>query len=287
MRWPPPADWPLKALSRQVHCRPHRWHVQETGTGDTVLLLHGAGGSTHSFRAMIPLLAEHFHVVALDLPGQGFTQLGARHRSGLEATADDITALCAHEGWEPIALIGHSAGGALALRLSQRMLSPRGQPPKVVGINAALDNFKGLAGVLFPVLAKMLAAVPFTAKLFAQSSSAPGRIEALIRSTGSDIDAEGLSYYRRLISDRDHADATLVMMAQWSLDDLLQGLEDIPAQTLLIAGDKDATVPSAVSDKAAARLPDARVVHLPDLGHLAHEEAPQEVADLILDFLHP
>ena len=287
MRWPPPTDWPLRALSRQVHCRPHRWHVQETGTGDTVLLLHGAGGSTHSFRALIPLLAENFHVVALDLPGQGFTQLGARHRSSLDATADDIVRLCDQEGWHPTALVGHSAGGALALRLSQRLVSPRGHPPEVIGINAALDNFKGLAGVLFPVLAKLLAAVPFTAKLFAQSSAAPGRIEALIRSTGSDIDAEEMAYYRRLISDRDHADATLMMMAQWSLDDLLQGLEAIPAQTLLIAGDKDATVPPAVSDRAAARIPNARAVHLPDLGHLAHEEAPQEVADLILGFLQP
>lgn len=295
MRWPPPADWPLKAISRQVYCRPHRWHVQETGpqeTGkdktaeDTVLLLHGAGGSTHSFRALIPLLARRCHVVAIDLPGQGFTQLGARHRSSLEATAEDILRLCAQEGWQPTALVGHSAGGALALRLSQRLLSPRGQPPIVVGINAALDNFKGLAGVLFPVLAKLLAAVPFTAKLFAHSSSAPGRIEALIRSTGSDIDAEGLSYYRRLIGDRDHADATLMMMAQWSLDDLLQELGAVRAHTLLITGDKDATVPPAVSERAAAKMPDARVVHLPDLGHLAHEQAPQQVAELILDFLH-
>lgn len=251
------------------------------------MLLHGAGGSTHSFRALIPLLAEKHHVVALDLPGQGFTQLGARHRSSLEATADDIVRLCDQEGWHPAALVGHSAGGALALRLSQKLLSPRGHPPKVIGINAALDNFKGLAGALFPVLAKLLAAVPFTAKIFAQSSAAPGRIEALIRSTGSDIDTEGLSYYRRLIGDRDHADATLMMMAQWSLDDLLQGLDTITAPTLLIVGDKDATVPPAVSDRASLKIPEARVVHLPDLGHLAHEEAPQEVADLMLGFLHP
>ncbi len=286
MRWPPPADWPHAALSRQVHSRPHRWHVQETGTGETLLLLHGAGGSTHSFRMLLPLLAVQYHVVAIDLPGQGFTQLGARHRSGLEATAEDMTRMCRQEGWHPTAIIGHSAGGALALRLSQQLVSPRGHPPKVVGINAALDNFKGLAGVLFPVLAKLLAAVPFTAKVFAQSSAAPGRIEALIRSTGSDIDAEGLSYYRRLISDRDHADATLMMMANWSLDGLQHDLGTVPAGTLLIVGDNDATVPPEVSDKAARKLPDARVVHLPGLGHLAHEEAPETVARLILDFVH-
>jgi magnesium chelatase accessory protein len=235
----------------------------------------------------MPLLAEHYRVVALDLPGQGFTQLGARHRSGLEATTEDIAALCTQEGWQPVALIGHSAGGALALRLSQRLLSPRGQAPNVVGINAALDSFKGLAGVLFPVLAKLLAAMPFTAQIFSQSTATPARVSALIRSTGSDIDARGLDGYRRLIGNRDHADATLMMMAQWTLDGLQRELGAITADTLLLAGDKDATVPADVSDKAAAKLPHARVVHLPDLGHLAHEEAPAEIAALILDFLAP
>ena len=48
------------------------------------------------------------------------------------------------------------------------------------------------------------------------------------------------------------------------------------------AGDKDAAVPSSVSDKAAERMPDAEVVHLPDLGHLAHEEDPAALIRLIL-----
>lgn len=285
MRWPPPGDWPHAGLSRQVYCKPHRWHVQEMGTGDTILLLHGAGGSTHSFRALMPLLAASFRVVALDLPGQGFTQLGARHRSGLDATAEDIASLCKQQGWQPAALVGHSAGGALALRLSQHLLSPRGQQPRVIGINPALDHFKGVAGVLFPVLAKLLSAVPFTAQIFAKTARDSGRVQSLILGTGSNIDAHGLSYYQRLISDRDHADATLIMMAQWSLDDLLKDLSNVTAKTLFIAGDKDAAVPSSVSDKAAARMPDAEVVHLPDLGHLAHEEDPETIAKLILDFL--
>lgn len=285
MRWPPPPDWPLASLSRQVFCRPHRWHVQETGSGETLLLLHGAGGSTHSFRDLIPLLATTHHVVALDLPGQGFTQMGARHRSGLKGMAEDIASLCAQEGWHPTAILGHSAGGALALRLSQRLTTQTGDTPRVVGINPALDTFKGLAGVLFPVLAKVLSAVPFTAQVFSSASSKPGRTEGLIKGTGSQLDATGLGYYRRLIADRDHADATLTMMAQWSLDDLLGDLGDIKAKCLFIVGDKDAAVPPDVSVKAAARIPDAQVIHMKDYGHLVHEEDPGATADHILAFL--
>jgi magnesium chelatase accessory protein len=249
-----------------------------------VLLLHGAGGSTHSFRDLAPLLAADFDVVALDLPGQGFTQLGARHRSGLEDTAEDMLRLCAQEGWQPEVIVGHSAGGALALRLAQGLLSPRGQVPAVVGINAALDTFKGLAGVLFPALAKFLASVPFTAQVFAGTAGKPERVSALIRGTGSEIDAGGLDGYRRLIGDRNHADATLLMMAQWDLAALLADLPRITARTLFIVGDRDRTVPPSVSDRAAARMPDARVHHMPQAGHLAHEEAPAEVATLIRGF---
>lgn len=285
MRWPPPPDWPNAVLSRQVLAAPHRWHVQETGAGPTVLMLHGAGGSTHSMRGLMAELKESHHIVTLDLPGQGFTQLGVRHRCGLNAVAEDIKALCEQEGWQPDAIIGHSAGSALALRLSQSMLSPRGQPLRITGINPALDTFDGIAGVLFPALAKMLAAIPFSASLFSATSSSPSRIKALIRGTGSELDAEGLDLYRRLVADRNHVDATLLMMAQWSLTQLSRELPEIASPVLFIAGGKDGAVPAKVSHEAAKRMQDAHVIDLPDLGHLAHEEAPKEVAVHIRDFL--
>jgi magnesium chelatase accessory protein len=253
--------------------------------GPLVLLLHGAGGSTHSFRDLMPLLATGFRVVALDLPGQGFTQLGARHRSGLEHTAEDIATLAAQEDWQPCAIIGHSAGGALALRLSQRLLSPRGQAPKVIGINPALDNFKGLAGVLFPALAKLLAAVPFTAQMVSASAANPDRIQSLISSTGSNISTYGQALYGQLISDRDHADATLTMMSQWSLDGLRADFPQMDAEALFIVGDKDKTVPPQVAVDAARQMPNVRVEHMPEAGHLAHEEEPKETARLIRAFL--
>ena len=277
MRWPPPADWPHRDLSKQVMSKPHRWHVQEVGTGPTLILIHGAGGSTHSWRDLIPLLAEENHVVALDLPGQGLTQLGARHRSGLGPTAEDIAALIDQEGWEPAAVIGHSAGGAVALRLSQ-LLSPT---PLVIGINAALGPFEGVAGLLFPVMAKLLAMTPGVAGFFARSAENPDRVRSLIDSTGSNLTPVGINLYRRLVGDRDHVDATLLMMAQWSLEDLLRDLPDIPARVTLLVGEEDRTVPPQVSEDAAARLLDASVVHLPGLGHLAQEEDAARVAGAI------
>ncbi len=278
MEWSAIQTWPNADLSRRINGPVHRWHVQESGTGPTLLLLHGAGGSTHSYRKMIPVLARKFRVIALDLPGQGFTQLGARHRCGLEPMATDITALCDQEGWRPEIIVGHSAGCAVALQMA---MTRRDDPPLVIGINAALGEFPGLAGVVFPIMAKALAAVPFTASLFSGASSNPERIKALISSTGSDLSPEGLDLYRRLVADRNHVNGTLLMMSQWQLRPLLKALPDYSGTVHFIVGENDNTVPPNVSLEAAQKMPNAAVYNMARLGHLAHEEEPEEIAALI------
>jgi magnesium chelatase accessory protein len=110
-------------------------------------------------------------------------------------------------------------------------------------------------------------------------------VRRLLASTGSAVDDEGARLYARLIGDPRHVGATLAMMAQWRLDELLERLPFIHAPTLLIAGERDRAVAPEVSRRAAERLPRARLAVLRDLGHLAHEEAPARVAALIRDFL--
>jgi len=202
-------------------CKPHRWHLQDAGTGPTILLIHGAGGATQSFRHLFPILAKTHRVIAIDLPGQGFTQLGGRGRCGLDAMAEDLIRLLRQDNITPDLIVGHSAGVPIALRLTELGLRPA---HGIIGINAALGNFKGVAGWLFPAMAKVLAATPFTAEVFCATAT-PTNVQKLIAGTGSQLDAQGHALYLRLARDTTHVGATLAMMAQWSLDDLLGRLE--------------------------------------------------------------
>lgn len=237
------------------------------------------GGATHSWRGLAPLLAADYRVVLLDLPGQGFSRAGRRDRFGLDAMATDIAALCTQQGWHPAAVIGHSAGATIALRLAEIM------PLRaVIGINAALGRFDGLAGLLFPFLARALTVMPFVPSLFARLTGSTAKVTTLLASTGSDIGPEGIEFYRRLVARPGHVEGTLAMMAQWRLDALLERLVTIAVPTLLIAATGDRTVPPAVSARAAGRLPMGVYCGL-EGGHLVHEEAPQAVAALILPFL--
>ncbi|MEO1639679.1 MAG: alpha/beta fold hydrolase BchO [Pseudomonadota bacterium] len=278
MRWPPdPQVWPFSDVSRQVLVRPHRWHIQEMGSGPTVLLIHGAGGATQSFRNLAPLLAARFHIVMMDLPGQGFTQMGAQQRCGLDHMAEDLLALIRHEGWKPTQVVGHSAGTAIALRLWELGLRPT---DGIVGINAALGQFRGVAGWLFPLMAKALAVTPFSASIFA-STTTRGSVRNLIAGTGSTLAPEGLELYYKLATDKGHVDATLSMMAQWELEGLLARLSDILAPVHLIVAENDTAVPVDVGINAAERFPKARLTRVSGLGHLAHEEDGAKIAALI------
>ena len=154
----------------------------------------------------------------------------------------------------------------------------------VVGINPALGPFEGVAGWLFPALAKLLALNPFVPGIFARLSRSEGRVDGLLASTGSRLDPAGTALYQRLIRDRNHVDGTLLMMASWSVNALLDRLPAISAPVLFLLGTRDGAVPNSVAENAAKRLPNAVTQKFPDEGHLLHETAPRDVASAIFEF---
>jgi len=286
MHWPPPNDWPFAAQSTRVLNKPHRWHVVSLHAAvpqGSLLFLHGAGGALHSWRHLAPLLAADYDLHMVDLPGHGYTNSPGGARCGVEAMATDVLSLSDTQAWKPTAIIAHSAGAAVALRVAH-MMARRGPAPQVVGINAALAPFDGVAGWLFPMMAKLLALNPLIPALVTMGAS-PEKAQKLIEGTGSKLDSAGYALYARLLGDKAHVSGTLQMMARWNLTPLLRDLPDIAAKVCFFAGSEDRAVEPSVAEAAAARLPNARVEHLEGLGHLAHEEAPVRVHALLQDCL--
>lgn len=274
----PPTDWPFRAASRRIRAR-HDWWVVEQGSGPEVLLLHGAGASGHSFRHLIPALSGYRCLVP-DLPGQGFTRPGTRGRFGIEPMAEDLAQLLAVAGWHPRLVIGHSAGVPLALQLST-LIPLQG----VIGLNAALGQFDGAAGFLFPLFARALAATPFVPALVSRMWGNEAKVRQLIEGTGSRLDAAGIAQYATLVRRADHVDGALAMMAAWRVDRLMAGAAGLTVPTLLIANAGDRVVPPRVSRDAARMLPRAEMREMLGLGHLAHEEDAAAVLEVMRDWL--
>ena len=100
----------------------------------------------------MPLLQHDIAATLVDLPGHGLTKISTGQRSSLTYMAQDLLTLCQTLQFQPDFIVGHSAGAALALEMSKSL------PLKgVVGLNPALSKFPGLAGVMFPMMAKMRA----------------------------------------------------------------------------------------------------------------------------------
>ncbi|HQT75635.1 MAG: alpha/beta hydrolase [Rhodospirillales bacterium 20-64-7] len=272
-------DWPNRAFSRFVTAGGLRWHVQVMGEGPVVLLIHGTGAATHSFRALAPMLAAHFTVVAPDLPGHGFTAEPA-HASGysLPGVASGIAALLQTLGLRPVLAAGHSAGAAVAIRMT---LDGSIAPATIVSLNGALLPFPGMTHDIFAPVARFLASSRLTAAAFSTFVGSRPSVERLLRSTGSHIDAEGVRYYGRLTANPGHVHGALALMANWDLRPLLRELPRLAARLILVVGRSDGMVPPAEAYRVRAAVPTAEIIALPGLGHLAHEERPEEIVRII------
>jgi magnesium chelatase accessory protein len=258
-----------------------RWHVQLAGQGPVILLLHGTGAATHSWRDLLPLLAADYTIIAPDLPGHGFTDQPADPGMSLPGMAASIAALLAELDLTPAYAAGHSAGAAI---LAQMCLDQLIAPKAIVSLNGALLPFKHAVSPLIAPLAKLFARSPLVPFIFSMHAADPRVVDRLLRGTGSVIDADGAKFYARLAARSGHAGAALAMMANWDLPALQPRLPSLALPVLLIAGGNDHSIPPEDADRLARLLPNAQVKKRHGLGHLAHEEQPEDLAALIAEF---
>jgi magnesium chelatase accessory protein len=248
------------------------------GRGPVVLLLHGTGASTHSWRRLMPLLARRFTVVAPDLPGHAFTETPAAERLSLPEMGEAVADLLGALGLAPDCAVGHSAGAAILARMS---LSNGLGARVLVSLNGALLPPPGIAGYVFSPMAKLLSMASIVPFLFARRAQDRLVVERLLASTGSVIDQAGIDQYARVMSNPTHVAAALGMMANWNLRELARDLPALSARLVLVAGSSDLTIPAESAFHVRDLVPSASVEILRGLGHLAHEENPELIARII------
>jgi magnesium chelatase accessory protein len=273
-------DWPNREFSRFVEAGGLRWHVQVMGEGPVVLLLHGTGAATHSWRDLAPMLARHCTVVAPDLPGHGFTAVPATQDGyTLPSVASGIAALLDALGLRErvVIAVGHSAGAAIAIRMC---LDGMIHPVAIISLNGALLPFPVPSGVL-GVAARWMFTSGLAAGVFSFFAGNGPTVERVLRSTGSTLDANGLRYYRRLAASTGHVAGAMALMGNWDLHPLLRDIPKLETRLVLVNGSKDGMVPPAEAYRIRALYPKAELISLPGLGHLAHEEHPGEIVRLV------
>lgn len=248
--WQAVADfWPRADTSQFVRAANIDFHIQVSGTGDDVLLLHGAGASAHSFAGLASRLSEHYRVIAPDLPGQGFTNLLPLEDVGLAPFAEYLKELMSVLAAKPRWIIGHSAGAALA---AQYALTESSLPEGLLCINAAFNPFGSLAAPLFSKTAKWFARSRWLPKALASPTLRWRATGSMLADTGSAVDPVMSRCYDSLLSNPDHIAGTLRMMAGWDLPPLLAQLPSLRSPVWLAAAEGDRTIPRSGAPRCPA-----------------------------------
>jgi len=268
----------VQSQGLSVHYRHWKSDVSLGASKGQILLMHGFGSSTFSFRFVVPaLLAAGWEVAAADVPPFGFSdhnidRLGKGiNRGELEwAVADTL-------GWTgKIVLLGHSMGGLYA------SLSAQAHPERtraLVLISGAVPT-DGRPGAGAPFFAGLLG--PFLDGQLRDWDAVKGLLDGFAVK-GEVIPEEMVDGYTTAFQGPREADALLA----WSSSPGASPLDPkkLTMTTLLLWGEKDEIVPLATAKRLKAVLPESQLVVLPDLGHLLHELHPELVNPVLVAFL--
>ncbi|MFM9990401.1 MAG: alpha/beta fold hydrolase BchO [Burkholderiaceae bacterium] len=277
-------QWPNSQHSQLIQTQDVRWHIQMFGQGPTILLLHGLGASTHTWRGIAPYLSQHYRLLAVDTPGHAFSSTPHKEAATFDRMVQSLNQMLKSIHIWPDIVIAHSAGAAIAAQL---ILSQYKMPmPRLIALSPAWLPLTGLTQFLFPVSAKLISFNPLSAWLFAKHMSKEMVIEQILKSTGSKISADDLFFYRTLMQSPAHLRGVLQMMSAWNLGQLPDQLHLLTGPVLIASGECDKTIPIAQARIARHQIINSQLEIFNQLGHLAHEEQPQMCAEKIIHWLN-
>lgn len=264
---------------RFLRLRDQLVHIEQAGSGEPVVLLHGFGASTYAWRKVMPGLAARFHVIAIDLNGFGYTQRPKDFESYTrEGQADLVLRVMDALGIDKAHLAGHSYGGGISIWLASRH-PERLRSLVLVDSSAptyANDRRSRLAG-LRPV-----------ASLALRALLRPGSVRRSLLSSVYDdslVTPELVREYYDRLRVEGVLDAYVGLTAPVRKTPETVRLEEIDVPTLVVWGSNDQLISVHAGSKAARQLPRGELVVLERTGHIPMEERPEELLQVMLPFL--
>jgi pimeloyl-ACP methyl ester carboxylesterase len=256
------------------------WFCQKAGQGFPLVLLHGLGASSFSWRENIGPLSRHYQVFAPDLPAHGRTPPDAVPDFDLATLTRALVHLLDRLGVARAILAGNSLGGTLALLLARDY--PERFPALVLLAPAValarLPLF--FYPVRLPVVGKPLAALlgPWTARLALYFSYYRWDL----------INPEVIAGYQttfRTMANRLALRRLICRVDPLPLPQLIDLLGQVPQPVSLIWGEHDHILSPKQGFWLKEHLPRAELQVLPEVGHAPQEEAPELVNEIIIAFL--
>jgi pimeloyl-ACP methyl ester carboxylesterase len=252
-----------------------------TGAGAPVVLLHGISRSLEDWAEQHDLLSDRYRVHSVDLPGYGWSE-PLSEPCTLPALAHFVVDfLDAIELTEPVHLVGHSLGGAVAMQVAVQT------PHRIASL--VLVNSAGF-GREVTITLRLLAIRPLGRLLLWPSRYGARRVERSLFHDPAFV-TEARIEHTFALAQRPHAAKVLLETArslgtfrgvrrQWR-EALLRGLAELDIPTLIVWGEHDRILPAAHLDAARVHLPRAQTHLFAHTGHMPHIEQAEAFSQLI------
>lgn len=263
-------------------------HYKVVGEGEpTIVLLHGFAASVFSWRKVMEPLGEMGTVIAFDRPAFGLTERPTpgewadENPYSPEALADLTVRLMDELGVERAVLVGHSAGGSIALltalRHPERVEALVLEDASVYEVNGAPDWMRPLLRT--PQMSRLGPVMVRSLVLWG---------EAAIRTAWDDPDkitVELVSGYKKPLQAENWDRALWEFVLASHPLGLADRLDEVSVPVLVITGERDPIVAAHNSQRLAEELPDAELAVIPNCGHVPHEECASLFLQAVGKFL--
>ncbi|MEM1380499.1 MAG: alpha/beta hydrolase [Pseudomonadota bacterium] len=252
--------------------------VRDEGPRDApvLIMLHGFTFSLESFDQLTEDLQADYRIIRYDLRGHGLTGPDPQKRYAPEQRAAHIGAVMDQLGIQRATLVGNSLGGLASWRFAAD--NPE-RLEKLILISPGAYPINGVTEEPAPVPPALEAYFRFLPESGIDMSI--DRIFADANAIGDERKASIKAMMRAPGNGQAFIDALKV----FTLPDPEPDLARVVSPTLIIWGDADVVISPKDGEKMRSAMPDAELLLLPSIGHVAHEEAPQRVADAIREFL--
>ncbi|WP_246029964.1 alpha/beta fold hydrolase [Saccharothrix variisporea] len=240
-----------------------------------LLLIHGSGASGVTWSPVVPALADHHHVVRVDLPGCGQSPPASSYDVPVQASR--VAAVLDDLGLSGVAVVGHSSGGYTATSLAEQ------RPDLVRSVALISSGPRPDALRPQPLIFRVLMGPPFGPLVWSRRSDAMIRRGIGATTARSvDITDEAVADLKRTSyrAFRMSLRRNTAYIAERSVPDRLAAL-GVPVLVVFGAADPRWDPSSAHQYEV---VPNARIESLPGVGHIPMLEAPETTSELLLDW---
>lgn len=283
--WTPDRD--LRSLESRYLASPSdlveldglRLHLRDTGPKEApaVIMVHGFGGSLHSWEPWAQALSGQHRVIRFDLPGCGLTAPDPTGNYTDARSMQLLLTLMDRLGIARASFVGHSIGGRIAWTFAATHPERVDKLVLVAPDGFASPGFEYGRAPEVPLSAELMRYV--LPKPLLRMSLEPAYGQATFLSD------ELTTRYHDLMLAPGNREALLARMRQTTLVDPVPLLRRIQAPTLLVWGEADAMIPVANAADYLKTMPHATLVSLPGVGHLPQEEAAEKSIAAVQEFL--